>query len=79
VTTQGVARKKFVVEGSIEQSGVLPEFEMLVPVIATYEKDRKATLGRVVVTANGGRFRFTTTRKPARVAIDEDSILAVVR
>ena len=78
-TTRGMARKKFVVEGTIEQSGVLPEFEMLVPVIATYEKDRKATLGRVVVTANGGRFRFTTTRKPARVAIDEDSILAVVR
>lgn len=79
VSARRLAPKKFVVEGTIEQSGVPPEFEMLVPVIATYEKDKKATLGRVAVSESGGRFRFTTTRKPARVAIDEDSILAVIR
>ena len=74
-----VAPRKFVVEGTIEQSGVPPDFEMLVPVTATYAKDRKVPLGRVVVTANGGRFRFTTSRKPVRVGIDGDAILAVVR
>jgi hypothetical protein len=77
--TRRLAPQKFVVEGTIEQSDVPPEFEMLVPVIATYSKDRKATLGRVTVGEGGGRFRFTTTSKPARVAVDEDSILAVVR
>jgi len=79
VSTRRLAPKEFVVEGTIGQSEVLPEFEMLVPVVATYKKGRKATLGRVAVSESGGRFRFTTTRKPARVAIDEDSILAIVR
>jgi hypothetical protein len=32
----------------------------------------------VAVGDTGGRFRFTTTAKPARVAIDEDNLLAVV-
>ena len=77
--TRRLAPQKFVVEGTIEQSDVPPEFEMLVPVTATYSKDRKATLGRVTVGEGGGRFRFTTTSKPVRVAVDEDSILAVVR
>jgi aminopeptidase N len=77
--TRSLAPRKFVVEGTIEQSGVPPDFEMLVPVTATYAKDRKVPLGRVVVTANGGRFRFTTSRKPVRVGIDGDAILAVVR
>lgn len=79
VKTRRLAPKAYVVEGTIEQSGVQPDFEVLVPVIATYEKERKATLGRVAVSESGGHFRFTTTRKPVRVAIDEDSILAVVR
>jgi hypothetical protein len=30
------------------------------------------------VGARGGEFRFTTAEKPERVAIDEDSILAIV-
>jgi aminopeptidase N len=79
VQTRRLAPQKFVVEGTIEQSGVPPEFEMLVPLAAIYSKDRKTTLGRVTVGEGGGSFRFTTTRKPARVAIDEHSILAVVR
>jgi hypothetical protein len=70
---------KFLVQGRIEQSGVGADFEMLVPVMATFARDRKVRLGLVHVTRTGGSFRFTTTRRPARVAIDEDSILAVVQ
>jgi hypothetical protein len=79
VTTRRRAPNKFVVEGTIHQSGVSEDFEMPVPVVATYAKDRKARLGQVVVTDTGGKFRFTTSSKPSRVAIDEDQILAVVR
>lgn len=76
--TRRLTAQKYIVEGTIEQSGVSPEFEMLVPLTAVYGKDSKTTLGRVNVGAGGGTFRFTTTRKPAHVAIDEDAILAVV-
>ena len=79
VSTRRSGPKKFIIEGTIEQSGVSADFEMLVPVVAIFEKDRKVLLGRVVVGDTGGRFRFTATSKPARVAIDEDTILAVVR
>jgi hypothetical protein len=51
---------------------------MLVPVVAIYAKDRRVTLGRVAVSENGARFKFTTTRKPSRVVIDDENLLAVV-
>jgi hypothetical protein len=50
---------------------------MLVPVIAEVGKDKKAGLGRVVVTDEGGRFRITTAAKPKRIAIDTDNLLAI--
>jgi len=74
-----IAADKYVVQGSITQSDVPAGFEMLVPVVAFYAKDKRVTLGRVAVSENGGRFKFTTLRKPARVAIDEENLLAVVR
>jgi aminopeptidase N len=74
-----LAADKYLVQGSITQSDVPGDFEMLVPVVAIYAKDKRVTLGRVAVSENGGRFKFTTTRKPSRVAIDEENLLAVVR
>jgi aminopeptidase N len=68
---------KFLVQGTITQSGVPSDFEMLVPVIAEIGKDKKASLGRVVVSEDGGRFKFTTALRPKRVAIDEDNLLAI--
>jgi len=68
--------KKFLVQGTITQSGVPGDFEMLVPVVAEVGKDKKASLGRVPVSEEEGRFKFTTTEKPKRVAIDEDNLLA---
>ncbi len=70
---------KFVVQGTIDQNDAPFDFEMLVPVVVLYPKDRKVTLGRVAVSESGGRFRFTTATKPSKVTIDEDQILAVVR
>ncbi len=69
--------KKFLVQGNITQSGVSSDFEMLLPVIAEVGKDKKASLGRVAVTDEGGRFRFTTAAKPKRIAIDTDNLLAI--
>ena len=70
---------QFLVQGTIDQNEAPAGYEMLVPVIAASGKDRKVTLGRVAVSDSGGSFRFTTTTKPSRVAIDDDEILAVVR
>jgi len=78
-SVKSLGPSKFVVYGTITQSEVPADFEMLVPLLAMYGKDRKVTLGRVAVNESGGRFRFTTAAKPSRVAIDEDEILAVVR
>jgi len=50
---------------------------MLVPVVAEVGKDKKANLGRVPVSEDGGRFKFTTTERPKRLAIDEDNLLAI--
>ena len=50
---------------------------MLVPVVAEVGKDKKASLGRVPVSEDGGRFKFTTTERPKRLAIDEDNLLAI--
>ena len=68
---------KFLVQGTITQSGVSNDFEMLVPVTAEMGKEKKASLGRVVVSEDGGRFKFTTALRPKRVAIDEDNLLAI--
>ena len=73
---QGLDR--FLVQGTIEESGVPSEFEMLVPVVALNAKNKRIMLERVLVGDSGGHFRFTTTTKPARVFIDEDNLLAVV-
>jgi hypothetical protein len=78
-TVRRLAADKFVIQGNIEQSEVAGDFEMLVPLLATYAKDKSVPLGRVAVSDSGGRFRFITNSKPAWVAIDEDEILAVVR
>jgi len=51
---------------------------MLVPVVANYGREKKVTLGLVAVRDSGGHFKFTTSSKPSRVAIDEDNLLAVV-
>ena len=69
--------KRFLVQGTITQSGVSSDFEMLVPVVAEVGKDKKASLGRVPVSEDGGRFKFTTTERPKRLAIDEDNLLAI--
>ncbi len=72
-----LSSRRFLVQGSITQSGVSSDFEMLVPVVAEMGKDRKAVLGRVPVSEDGGRFKFTTTERPKRLAIDEDNLLAI--
>jgi hypothetical protein len=69
--------KKFLVQGSITQSGVSSDFEMLVSVVAEVSRDKKEGLANVPVSEEGGRFKFTTTEKPKRVAIDEDNLLAI--
>jgi Peptidase family M1 domain len=79
VTTREVSNGRFLTQGSIEQTGVSPDFEMLVPLTATYGGEKHATLGLVPVTVEGGQFKFTTKFKPAHVAIDEDDLLAVTR
>ncbi|HEV2351009.1 MAG TPA: M1 family aminopeptidase [Terriglobia bacterium] len=77
--TRQLSKNKFLTQGTIDQSGVSVDFEMLVPVEATYGREKKATLGLVAVTAEGGHFKFFTRFKPTRVTIDEDSLLAVIR
>jgi hypothetical protein len=72
-----LSAKRFLVQGTITQSGVSSDFEMLVPVVAEMGKDKKASLGRVPVSEDGGRFKFTTTERPKRLAIDEDNLLAI--
>jgi hypothetical protein len=73
-----LAADKFLVQGSIAQSDVSEDFEMLVPVVAIYA-NKRVRLGRVAVSENGAHFKFTLPRKPTRVTIDEESLLAVVR
>ena len=69
--------KGFLVQGNITQSGVPSEFEMLVPVVADVGREKKLLLGSVPVSAEGGRFKFTTALRPKKVSIDEDNLLAV--
>jgi hypothetical protein len=77
--TRGLAAGGYVVQGTITQSNVPEDFEMPVRLIAVYVRDRRATLGRVVVGAGGAHFKFTVAQKPQRVMMDEDNLLAVVR
>jgi hypothetical protein len=74
-----LASEECQVQGSIKQSNVPRDFEMLVPVVAIYAKDKRVTLGRVAVNEDGGHFKFITPRRPSRVAIDEENLLAVVQ
>jgi hypothetical protein len=76
--TRRLGPDKFLVQGTIEQTGVSSDFEMLVPVVAMTSKNKRVRLGRVAVGDSGGHFRFTTTSKPEHVMIDEDNLLAVV-
>jgi len=78
-STRRLGPKQFVTQGVIEQSGVGQDFEMPVPILLTYVSGRKAELNWVTVGGSGGKFKFITTAKPARISIDEDRILAVVR
>ncbi len=75
-TVKELPSKKFLVQGNITQSGVSSDFEMLVPVVAEVGKEKRAGLGRVAVTDEGGRIKFTTAARPRRIAIDTDNLLA---
>ncbi len=74
-----LAAGPYVVQGTITQSNVPEDFEMPVRVVALYARDKRVTLGQVVVGANGAHFKFTAPQKPLRVMIDEENLLAVVR
>jgi len=76
--TRRLGPEKYLVQGTIEQSDVPSDFEMLVPVVALTARNKKVRLGQVAVGDSGGHFRFTTTSKPEHVMIDEDNLLAVV-
>ena len=76
-TTRALGPDKYVTQGTIEQSDVPSDFQMLVPVVATYGRGKNVTLGLVAVSGEGGHFRFRTSAKPSHVAIDEDNLLAV--
>jgi aminopeptidase N len=76
-SVEQLSPKRFLVQGTIMQSGVSSNFEMLVPVVAEVGKNEKVSLGRVLVSEDGGRFKFTTRERPKRLAIDEDNLLAV--
>jgi hypothetical protein len=67
------------VQGTIAQGGVPADFEMPVGLLAVYPGNKRTTLVRVVVSGDGAHFRFITPRKPLRVTVDEDDLLAVVR
>jgi hypothetical protein len=69
---------QFEVQGTITQDNVPTDFEMPVRLLAQFAGNKRSMLGQVVVGANGGHFRFVTPRKPQRVMIDEDNLLAVV-
>jgi len=76
---RALAAGPYAVQGTITQSNVPEDFEMPLRVVALYARDKRATLGQVVVGASGAHFKFTTPRKPLRVMIDEENLLAVVR
>ena len=75
---RALASGQYEVQGTITQSDVPTDFEMPVRVAALYAGNKRATLGQVVVGANGTHFKFIAPRKPQRVMIDDDNLLAVV-
>jgi hypothetical protein len=75
---RALATGQYVVEGSIAQTHVPEDFEMPVRLVALYAGNRRTTLGQVVVGTSGARFKFNLPRKPLRVVIDEENLLAVV-
>ena len=77
-SSRRLAQDKYAIEGTIEQTGAPAGFQMLVPLVATFSRDKKVALGLVAVSETGGRFKFTTKGRPAHLAIDEDALLAVV-
>ncbi|MHB8654590.1 MAG: M1 family aminopeptidase [Terriglobia bacterium] len=78
-TTRRLRADRYMTTGAIEQTAVGVDFEMLVPVVAIYGREKRVTLGLVAVTSAGGHFKFSTTGKPTRVVIDDENVLAVVR
>ncbi|HEV3279565.1 MAG TPA: M1 family aminopeptidase [Terriglobia bacterium] len=81
-STRRLASGAYQVEGTITEGSGIPDFEMLVPVSVSY-RSAAAQAARprrvlVAVTGAGGHFRFTSSIRPDRIAIDEDAILAVV-
>jgi aminopeptidase N len=79
VAVKRLGAGKYAITGKIQQAGVPADFEMPVPLVARYGRERSERLGWVLVDERGGEFRFTRAEKPERVAIDEESILAVVK
>jgi hypothetical protein len=75
---RALASGQYVVEGTITQSNVPEDFEMPVRVVGLYARDKRATLGQVVVGGDGSHFKFTAARRPLRVLIDDENLLAVV-
>ena len=69
---------KYVIQGTITQSDVPEDFEMPVRLVAFYGRDKRVTLGQVVVGSSGSQFKFIAPQKPQRVMIDEENSLAVV-
>jgi hypothetical protein len=69
---------QYVVQGTISQSGVPEDFEMPVRLVALDGRDKRVTLGQVVVGATGAHFKFTVSHKPLRVTLDDENLLAVV-
>ncbi len=75
---RALAAGQCVVKGSITQSNVPSDFEMPVRVLALYPGNKRRALGQVVVGMSGGQFKFIAPRKPLRVMIDDENLLAVV-
>ncbi len=61
---RALATGSYVVQGTITQSDVSEDFEMPVRVVALYARDKRVTLGQVVVGASGAHFKFTAPQKP---------------
>jgi Peptidase family M1 domain len=78
VKTRALAANRYQIRGTIKQSGVPETFETLVPVVETTGRGGRVLLGRVHVFGEEGSFRFTTSHKPAHIAIDTTNLLAVV-
>ncbi len=74
-----LASGEYVATGSITQSGVSQDFEMLVPMIAVGSGGRVTRLAPVRMDSSSGTFRFVLREKPAKVEIDENNILATIQ